>query len=160
MQKVQKELLFLKSKANETAGKILNDDSITRLQGQIGWFKNEATKLDAILEGQKRELQKMKNRQSNLKEDRKFLRDQVKDAKKNNKLLEVALKKTEDQNSLLKKFLDNNKVKRPVQTDADKTMLSPKQIINKTMAQFKEPFITQQVPIDSNEQEEDSNSQD
>lgn len=29
MQKVQKELLFLKSKANETAGKILNDDSIT-----------------------------------------------------------------------------------------------------------------------------------
>ena len=96
MQKVQKELLFLKSKANETAGKILNDDSITRLQGQIGWFKNEATKLDAILEGQKRELQKMKNRQSNLKEDRKFLRDQVKDAKKNNKLLEVALKKTED----------------------------------------------------------------
>ena len=50
MQKVQKELVYLKNKANETAGKILNDDSITSLQSQIGWFKNEATKLDTILD--------------------------------------------------------------------------------------------------------------
>ena len=31
MVKVQKELTFLKKKANDTAGKILNDDSITNL---------------------------------------------------------------------------------------------------------------------------------
>lgn len=75
MVKVQKELVFLKKKANDTAGKILNDDSITKLQGQIGWFKNEAIKLDAILEGQKREMQKMKSRELNINEDRKFLKD-------------------------------------------------------------------------------------
>jgi hypothetical protein len=33
MVKVQKELSYLRNKANETAGKILNDDSITNLQG-------------------------------------------------------------------------------------------------------------------------------
>ena len=31
MVKVQKELIYLKNKANEAAGKILNDDSITIL---------------------------------------------------------------------------------------------------------------------------------
>eukprot|EP00347_Sterkiella_histriomuscorum_P006538 403352386 len=147
MQKVQKELVYLKNKANETAGKILNDDSITSLQSQIGWFKNEATKLDTILDTQKRELQKLKSRELNINEDRKFLKDQTKDAMKNNKLLQVALKKTQEQNKLLKQFLDNNKVKRPRPSSQDQCQLSPKQIINKTMAQFKEPFITQQVPI-------------
>jgi hypothetical protein len=48
--------MFLKKKANDTAGKILNDDSITNLQNQIGWFKNEALKIDKILESQKREM--------------------------------------------------------------------------------------------------------
>jgi hypothetical protein len=48
--------LYLKKKASDTAGKILNDDSITNLQKQIGWFKNEAQKLDVILETQKREV--------------------------------------------------------------------------------------------------------
>jgi len=31
MVKVQKELVFLKNKANETAGKLMNDDTITNL---------------------------------------------------------------------------------------------------------------------------------
>ena len=58
MVKVQKELLFLKNKANEAAGKLLNDDTITNLQSSIAWFKNEATQLDVILENQKKEIQK------------------------------------------------------------------------------------------------------
>ena len=32
MMKVQKELVYLKNKANEAAGKLMNDDSITALQ--------------------------------------------------------------------------------------------------------------------------------
>lgn len=50
MTKVQKELSYLKNKASDAAGKILNDDSVTSLQSQIAWFKNEAIKLDAVLE--------------------------------------------------------------------------------------------------------------
>lgn len=132
MVKVQKELVYLKKKANETAGKILNDDSITNLQRQIGWFKNEAIKLDSILETQKREVQKLKSKELNIIEDRKFLKDQTKEAMKHNKLLEVALKKTNEQNRLLREFLDKNKVKgmkrNPLKDE--KTNLSPKMIIN------------------------------
>jgi len=46
----------LKLKANEAAGKLMNDDRITNLQKSIKWFKGEALKLDEILEHQKREI--------------------------------------------------------------------------------------------------------
>lgn len=105
MVKVQKELVYLKNKASEAAGKILNDDTVTNLQKQIGWFKNEAIKLDQILETQKREVQKHKSRELNLVEDRRFLKGQIKDAMKHNKLLEVAVKKTNETNIALREFL-------------------------------------------------------
>ena len=62
MLKVQKELHHLKTKANEAAGKLMNDDTITHLQQSIKWFKCEAIKLDSILETQKREIKKQKTR--------------------------------------------------------------------------------------------------
>ena len=42
MSRVKKELQFLRDKAAEVAGKLVNDDAVTHLQRQIGWFKNEA----------------------------------------------------------------------------------------------------------------------
>ena len=44
----------------EAAGKVSNDDTITSLQKSIKWFQSEALVLDTILEGQKREVQKLK----------------------------------------------------------------------------------------------------
>lgn len=60
MTKVKKELIYLRDKAVEAAGQLSNDDNITRLQTQIKWFQSEALGLDQILEGQKREVQKLK----------------------------------------------------------------------------------------------------
>lgn len=51
MTKVKKELIFLRDKAIEAAGKVSNDDSITSLQKSIKWFQSEALVLDSILEG-------------------------------------------------------------------------------------------------------------
>ncbi|CDW90797.1 UNKNOWN [Stylonychia lemnae] len=160
MVKVQKELQYLRNKASETAGKILNDDSITNLQDQIGRFKSAAINLDRILEIQKREVQKLKSKELNINEDRKFLKEQTKDAMKHNKLLQVALKKTTQQNKLIREFLEKNKVKRPRPGSPDRCQLSPRQIINQTMAQFREPFITQQVPTEINDQNIPNNNQD
>jgi hypothetical protein len=94
MTKVKKELIYLRDKAIEAAGKVSNDDNITRLQSQIKWFQREALGLDQILEGQKREVQKLKTSKANTLSDNKFIKSQVKDAMKHNKLLEVAFNKT------------------------------------------------------------------
>ena len=58
MQKVKKELQFLKQKRNDANGALMNDSRITSLQTWIAWFKNEALLLDSILEKQKREVSK------------------------------------------------------------------------------------------------------
>ena len=50
MVKVHKELEFLKKRANEATGKLMNDDTVTNLRSSISWFKNEALKLDGILD--------------------------------------------------------------------------------------------------------------
>ena len=109
MSKVKKELQFLKSKAQKAAGELSNDDTITNLQQSIKWFQSEAIELDKILEGQKKEVQKLKTQKLNTRDDNKFLKTQVKDAMKHNKLLEVAHKKTSKQCNALKHFLERNK---------------------------------------------------
>jgi len=95
MTRVKKELEFLKGKAEDAAGKLVNDDTVTNLQKQIKWFQHEAQELDKILDGQKREFQKLKTKEKNTNDDNKFLKSQVKEAMKHNKLLEVALNKTD-----------------------------------------------------------------
>ena len=62
MVKVEKELKFLKTKQAEQAGKLMKDDDITTLQESIAWFKSEAVKLNEILEKQKYQMQRSKNR--------------------------------------------------------------------------------------------------
>ena len=109
MTKVKKELEYLRDKAVEAAGKVSNDDNITRLQSQIKWFQREALVLDQILEGQKREVQKLKTSKANTLSDNKFIKSQVKDAMKHNKLLEVAFNKTNRQSEAIRQFLKNNK---------------------------------------------------
>lgn len=91
MTKVKSELLFLKQKADDAAGKLSNDDSITNLQIQIKWFESEAVSLDSILEYQKREVDELKSYQRNTEADTKFLREEVKESMKQNKLLDVAV---------------------------------------------------------------------
>lgn len=110
MTRVKKELKYLKEKAQEVAGKLINDQAVTNLQAQIQWFKNEADKLNKILESQKVEFQKLKSKQKNVKDDNVYLKDQVKDAMRNNRLLEVALNKANSQTSALAEFLRRNKI--------------------------------------------------
>lgn len=109
MTKVKKELTHLKKKAEDAAGKLSNDDNITKLQKSIKWFQGEAKVLDQFLEGQKREVQKLKTQKLNTQDDNRFLKQQVKDAMKHNKLLEVANNKTERQCDALRQFLEKNK---------------------------------------------------
>jgi|JI9StandDraft_1071089.scaffolds.fasta_scaffold667029_1 hypothetical protein len=51
MSKVTQELNFLKNRAAEANGKLLNDETINSLQKNIEWFKSEAINLDTKLEG-------------------------------------------------------------------------------------------------------------
>lgn len=74
MTKVKKELTHLKKKAEDAAGKLSNDDNITKLQKSIKWFQGEAKVLDQFLEGQKREVQKLKTQKLNTQDDNRFLR--------------------------------------------------------------------------------------
>ena len=74
MMKVKRELEFLRDKAVEAAGKLSNDDSITNLQKKIKWFQQQALVLDSILEGQKREVQKLKTNRINTISDNKFIK--------------------------------------------------------------------------------------
>ena len=74
MMKVKRELEFLRDKAVEAAGKLSNDDSITNLQKKIKWFQQQALVLDSILEGQKREIQKLKTNRINTISDNKFIK--------------------------------------------------------------------------------------
>ena len=60
--------------------------------------------LDQILEGQKREIQKLKTQHKNTKDDNLFLKSQVKEAMKHNKLIEVAVDKTNKQCDALSQF--------------------------------------------------------
>lgn len=50
MDKVRKELRFLKNRQTEQNGKMMRDDEITNLQSSIAWFKKEAVKLNEILD--------------------------------------------------------------------------------------------------------------
>jgi hypothetical protein len=56
MDKVHKELKFLKNRQTEQNGKMMRDDEITNLQSSIAWFKKEAVKLNEILDLQKGEI--------------------------------------------------------------------------------------------------------
>ncbi len=49
MQKVKKELQFLKMKKAEANGALMNDDRITNLRYWIQWFKVKSLELDAQL---------------------------------------------------------------------------------------------------------------
>ena len=109
MTRVKKELEFLKKRAVEAAGKLVNDDTVTNLKKQIDWFQHEAIELDKHLDKQKRDFQIMKTKQKNTIDDNKFLKTQVKEAMKHNKLLEVAMTKTTAQTSALEKFLKKNR---------------------------------------------------
>jgi len=54
--RVKKELNYLKNKAIEAAGKLVNDDTISNLQNSIKWFQKEAISLDGFLDEQKRDV--------------------------------------------------------------------------------------------------------
>ena len=111
MLRVKNELKRLRKEKDEAAGKLSNDDSITTLQKQIQWFQHEALEFDKILEGQKKDYQRVKTSAAITKGDNAFIRGQVKDALRHNKLLEVAVNKTNRQSEAIRKFLAKNKPK-------------------------------------------------
>lgn len=116
MLKVQKELLFLKKKANDQELKLRKDERINTLEGSLHWFRQEALKLGTTCESQKKEIgiehtlnvDKWKAKSESLEEDRNFLEQQIKAAKRQNKLLKVALGKSQDQCEHLLSITDNN----------------------------------------------------
>ena len=93
-------------KKKETADKTMNDDQITSLQNQIKSFKTESLKLNQILELQKREIQKSKNRQTQSSKDQQYLYAQLKEARKQKKLMQVGIKRTTAQNDKISNFFE------------------------------------------------------
>ena len=91
MLKVQKELSFLKKKANEQEFKLRKDDRIKSLEVSLDWFRKEALKLGSTCENFKREVEKWKSKADALEDDKSFLEKQLLKAKRQNKLLKVAL---------------------------------------------------------------------
>ena len=90
MMKVYKELAFLKEKANEANGDLMNDGTITQLQKNIKWYKTEALSLNKILDGQKNKLEKEKNNKREMNENIEFLHTNLKEQMKQNKILKAA----------------------------------------------------------------------
>ena len=91
MQKHKKQLAAYKKLADDAAGAVLKDDKVSGLQRQLSWFRQEAIKLDELVQKQFREIKKYESRDNTIKEDNKFLKDQTKDAMKQNKVLKNAL---------------------------------------------------------------------
>ena len=56
MDKVQKDLYFLKRKANEQELKMRKDERINALENSLEWFRKEALKLGQAYEQQKKEI--------------------------------------------------------------------------------------------------------
>jgi len=61
--------------ADDAAGAVLKDDKVSGLQRQLSWFRQEAIKLDELVQKQFREIKKYESRDNTIKEDNKFLKD-------------------------------------------------------------------------------------
>jgi len=48
MKKVEKEMTFLKNKAEEQKAKIMQDGQVQHLETSIRWFRTQASKVPAI----------------------------------------------------------------------------------------------------------------
>ena len=91
MLKVQKELAFLKKKANEQEFKLRKDDRIKNLEITLDWFRKEALNLGTTCENFKRDVEKWKSKADALEDDKNFLEKQLLSSKRQNKLLKGAL---------------------------------------------------------------------
>ena len=111
MNKVGKELQFLKEKSNEANGKLMNDDRITNLQDSIKWFKREALSLNDILNEKKCRIEIERNKRREMKENVDYLHKNLKEQMKQNKLLNMAAERSHKQNDALQKFFVKNATK-------------------------------------------------
>lgn len=110
MQKVRKELAFLKMKKAEANGALMNDDRITSLRHWIQWFKIKSLELDAQLNKQKEKHKNEKMEEKNKVQSDLFLKNAVKESMKQNKALTNACKRQQEQNDKLKAFLKKNNI--------------------------------------------------
>lgn len=93
MLKVQKELVFLKNKANEHEFRLKKDERIMNLEKSLEWFRDEALKLGKNCQTLRKDIEKWKAKAENLEDDKSFLEKQIMSSKRQNKLLKVALSK-------------------------------------------------------------------
>jgi hypothetical protein len=89
MLKHRKNLIEFKKKADDAAGAVLKDDKVSGLQKQLVWFRQEAIKLDELVQKQHRIIMKYESRDNTIKDDNKFLKEQTMDAMKQNKALKT-----------------------------------------------------------------------
>ena len=82
MVKVKKELKFLKQEQDKVTSGLMNDDRITKLQDQVQWFKEKSGKLNTILDGQKRTIEKQKNQDREANIHIEFLAKSLKESMK------------------------------------------------------------------------------
>ena len=106
MVKVAKELRFLKQKQSDILGRMMGDDQITRLQTGIEWFKETAVVLNDILDKQKQQIAKGKQKKSQKEKDVSFLNGHMKDLKRQNKEDSHLLTRIQGTNRQLENFFE------------------------------------------------------
>lgn len=162
MQKVRKELEFLKMKQNEANGALMNDDRITSLRRWIKWFKTKSIELDAQLNLQKKKhIEQREEQASKIKNDA-LLKNCLKESMKQNKALTAAVKRQHAQNEKLKAFLTKNNVGLMPRPSADQSTSQ----VHRTAEpadQFSNELVSQVIksaPTEQNQVEEDSDEPD
>ena len=95
MMKVEKELYFLKNKANEQESKLSSDDRIVTLEAQQKWFQDELEKLMEMSRRNMGEIDSLEVKLFQFKDEKQFMEEQVKASKRQNKLITVAINKSE-----------------------------------------------------------------
>ncbi len=86
---LQSELKELKEKVESAEASLNDDDAVAKLEHEVSWFHNEATRLRNQSNSMKKDVQSMHDRIEALKEQRLFLSNQLKAVMKKTRVLEV-----------------------------------------------------------------------
>ena len=157
MQKVRKELEFLKMKQNEANGALMNDDRITSLRKWIKWFKTKSIELDAQLNMQKRQHIKQKQEQASKVKNNALLKNCLKESMKQNKALQAAVKRQHTQNEKLKAFLIKNNVSLASRPSAENSTSQVNQNASDNQDHFSNDLASQIIKSAPTEQNQEGN---
>lgn len=88
---VQKELQSLRDKVKANELELKKNNKIRKLKEAGEWFREEALRLDTIVQGMRKKIKYLQDKLDSIEEDRNWLEKQLKLSKKNNKLLRAEL---------------------------------------------------------------------